>query len=223
MGGIFGKDTVKKPEPPKITDRDRAILDLKNARDRTKRYITDLDKRCKKLRQNIKVLVKAGKKDRAITMLRSMKMLEKHAANADNQLLNVYKLVEGIEQAITTNEILAGIERGTKVMTELRKNMPIEKVEKLLEDNEEAIEAQREVEELLINPGWDAALGIVVTEEETRVELEELSSSQVASTTLPDIPSVTPVVLPSIPNTTPKTAISSATASPQTEPQLVPA
>jgi len=77
MGGMFAKEPKKggKAKPkPQITERDRAVLDLKLARDKIKKTMKAMDSEADKLTDQARVLVKSGRKDRALTVLRLRNM-----------------------------------------------------------------------------------------------------------------------------------------------------
>lgn len=117
MGGVFG--STDKPSQTntraQITEKDKAILALKNNRDRLKKYLKALAIESKSLGDQARELVHSGKKERAILILKIRKLKESRAEEIDGQLLTLYNTIEKIETASLNVEILKSIESGTKV------------------------------------------------------------------------------------------------------------
>ena len=88
MGGVFGKS---KKNVSRITEQDKAILDLKKTRDQLKQYQRKIEGNLEKDRELAKRLVKEGKKDRAKLLLRKKKYQETVLTRTDTQLDNLGK------------------------------------------------------------------------------------------------------------------------------------
>lgn len=178
---------------PKITDRDRAVLDLKIARDNIKKSLKSLEAESDKLTLQAKALIKMGRKERAITILKLKRLKEESILKADADLLHIQKLAMGIDNAISTVELVKRIEAGTKVMTSIMKDIPIEKIERLMEDNDDAIAAQRDMDNVLAQ---NSELGAMDDEELARelaaITLPEDNADAAAASSSSTTP-VTPV------------------------------
>ena len=74
MGGIFGKE--QKSMSSRITEQDKAILNLKKTRDHIKQYQRKIEENLENDRALAKRLLKEGKKDRAKLLLRKKKCQE---------------------------------------------------------------------------------------------------------------------------------------------------
>ena len=90
MGGLFGKE---KKASSRITEHDRAVLELKKQRDKLKQYQKKIEGNLESDRQLAKRLLKEGKKDRAKLMLRKKKYQESLLARTDGQLDNLGEIV----------------------------------------------------------------------------------------------------------------------------------
>ncbi|EAT83952.2 hypothetical protein SNOG_08784 [Parastagonospora nodorum SN15] len=123
----------------KISAQDKAILDMKNQRDKLRQYqkrITVLTDREKEI---AKECLAKGQTDKAKLALRRKKYQESLLSKTDSQLAQLEILTSDVEFALVQKDVLYGLQQGTAVLKEIHREMGgIENVEKLLADNEEA-------------------------------------------------------------------------------------
>ncbi|KAF2650578.1 hypothetical protein K491DRAFT_666951, partial [Lophiostoma macrostomum CBS 122681] len=123
----------------KISAQDKAILDMKNQRDKLHQYqkrITVLTTREKEI---AKECLARGDEKRAKLALRRKKYQESLLAQTDKQLATLEQLTSDVEFAQVQKDVLFGLQQGTAVLKEIHKEMGgIENVEKLLGESEEA-------------------------------------------------------------------------------------
>jgi hypothetical protein len=133
------RDTAILPGLHVLTLLHRAILDMKNQRDKLRQYqkrITVLTDREKEI---AKECLAKGQTDKAKLALRRKKYQESLLSKTDAQLAQLEQLTSDVEFALVQKDILYGLQQGTAVLKEIHKEMGgIENVEKLLADNEEA-------------------------------------------------------------------------------------
>ncbi|KAL5534115.1 hypothetical protein ACEPAG_576 [Sanghuangporus baumii] len=177
---------------PKITQQDKAILDLKLQRDKLKQYQkkiqTILDREQEIARQHLR----EGSKDRAVVALRRRKYQESLLHKTDTQLESLEQLVSTIEFSLVQVSVLHGLKQGNEVLKEIHREMNPESVERLLEETAEARAYQQEIGEMLSNT--------LTMDEEDAVQ-EELRQLQAEATeeavpivpVLPDAPHEAPV------------------------------
>ncbi|KAF1838041.1 Snf7-domain-containing protein [Decorospora gaudefroyi] len=136
----------------KISAQDKAILDMKNQRDKLRQYqkrITVLTDREKEI---AKECLAKGDTNKAKLALRRKKYQESLLSKTDAQLAQLEILTSDVEFALVQKDVLYGLQQGTAVLKEIHKEMGgIENVEKLLGENEEARAYQEEISELLAN------------------------------------------------------------------------
>lgn len=77
MGNLFGRTKSPKKAPSRVTEQDRVVLQMKQQRDKLKQHRRQLETRLERERQVASRLVKEGKKDRALIILRKKKYMEK--------------------------------------------------------------------------------------------------------------------------------------------------
>jgi len=126
----------------------RAILDMKNQRDKLHQYqkritvVTDREK------EIAKECLKRGDTAKAKLALRRKKYQESLLEKTDKQLAQLEILTSDVEFALVQKDVLFGLQQGTAVLKEIHKEMGgIENVEKLLGENAEA-RAYQEVQSL---------------------------------------------------------------------------
>ncbi|XP_046855725.1 LOW QUALITY PROTEIN: charged multivesicular body protein 6-A-like [Xenia sp. Carnegie-2017] len=193
MGGLFSKKNLKES---RITEQDKAILALKQQRDKLKQYQKKIQLNLEKERQVAKELLKNGKKEKAMSLLKKKRLQEQLLNQTDGQLDNLEQMVQDIEFAQIQSKVVEGLKYGNECLDKMHKLLSIEDVEKIMEETQEGIEYQREI---------DAILGTNLSQEDEDAilsELEEIKKGiEMPSATinepennfvLPDVPSTEP-------------------------------
>ncbi|KXN70602.1 hypothetical protein CONCODRAFT_49547 [Conidiobolus coronatus NRRL 28638] len=133
----------------KISSKDKVVLDLKIQRDKLKQYSKKIDLVIENETKIAKKLISEGKKDKALLALKKKKYQEKLLDDLGQQLFNLEEMTSTIEFTLVEQQVLEGLKKGNEVLNQLQKETPLDQVEKLMEDTLEAIEYQREIEEIL--------------------------------------------------------------------------
>ncbi|OXV10644.1 hypothetical protein Egran_01596 [Elaphomyces granulatus] len=167
----------------KISTQDRAILDLKNQRDKLHRYqkriivLTDRETAIAK-----ECLVRNDRR-RALLALRRKKYQESLLAKTDAQLAQLEQLTSQVEFALVQKDIVFGLQQGTKVLQAINKEMGgLAAVEKLMGETEEARAYQEEVSRMLAGQMSNQ------DEDEVEDELDALQREIEGPVGLPDAP-----------------------------------
>jgi len=183
MGNIFGKE--KKPAS-RITEQDKAVLELKKQRDKLKQYQKRIELVLEKDRQLAKKLLSDGKKDRAKLLLRKKKYQEGLLEKTDGQLDNLETLVHDLEFAQVEKQIVDGLKVGNEALKKANEMFSIEEIEQIMDDTAEAIEKQKQIDDLLS--------GQLTQEDEDDVlkELDDLVAADENISELPEVPSTEP-------------------------------
>ncbi|PQE17764.1 SNF7 family protein [Rutstroemia sp. NJR-2017a BVV2] len=183
------------PSNHKISAQDKAILDMKNQRDKLHQYQRRITVLTDRETAIAKEMLAKGDKKRALLALRRKKYQESLLATTDAQLEQLEKLTSSVEFALVQKDVVFGLEQGTKVLQQIHKEMGgIEHVEKLMGETAEAIAYQQEVSEMLG--------GQISNQDEDEVE-DELAAleAEVAGVPLPEVPPSEP--LPNAPKSEP--------------------
>ncbi|KAK8134688.1 hypothetical protein PG984_006700 [Apiospora sp. TS-2023a] len=136
--------------PSRITAQDKAILDLKNQRDKLHQYQRRIQVLTKKETEIARQCLANGDKKRALLALRQKKYQESLLAQTDSQLEQLEQLTRNVEFAQIQKDIVFGLQQGSKVLKEIHAEMGgIDKVEKLMGETADAIAYQNEISEML--------------------------------------------------------------------------
>lgn len=117
----------------------RAILDLKNQRDKIQQYqkrITILTDRETEIARQC---LARDDRRRALLALRRKKYQESLLDKTNNQLMQLEQLTSQVEFALVQKDVLYGLQQGTQVLQTINKEMGgIEAVDRLMGETEEA-------------------------------------------------------------------------------------
>jgi charged multivesicular body protein 6 len=134
------------PRPPRTltNTHPRAILDMKNQRDKLHQYqrrITVLTDRETSIARQ---MLAAGDKKRALLALRRKKYQESLLAKTDKQLEQLEQLTSSVEFALVQKDVVFGLEQGTSVLKEIHREMGgLDRVEMLMGETAEAVAYQQ--------------------------------------------------------------------------------
>jgi charged multivesicular body protein 6 len=195
----------------RVTAQDKAILDLKNQRDKLHQYQKRITVLTDREMQIAKQMLALGDKKRALLALRRKKYQESLLSKTDGQLEQLEKLTSSVEFALIQKDVLYGLQQGTKVLKEIHAEMGgIDHVEKLMGETADAIAYQQVC--LVPTSGFvlDVMLIVAVVQEvsemlggkisnqdedEVEDELAALEAEVRGTNRIPEIP------LPTVPDT----------------------
>lgn len=121
----------------------RAILDMKNQRDKLHQYQRKITVLTDRETEIAKQMLAKGDKKKALLALRRKKYQESLLAKTDAQLEQLEKLTSSVEFALIQKDVIFGLQQGTKVLQDIHKEMGgIEHVEKLMGETADAIAYQ---------------------------------------------------------------------------------
>lgn len=200
MGGSGSKAAPKKAVPA-ISEIDRAVLDLKNSRDRLHRYRTKLERDDDRMLSSAKAAKDAGQTKKALGILRLRKYKQAQAEACEAQLLTVLQLVETIDSKQNQSAVLQAMAAGKDTLKKMHEEMSVEDVMDLMDQVSEENEAEQEINEIL------QGVPNLSMDQEESVEaelqaLEDMMNAATAVDTLPTAPTTKlPEALPTAPTT----------------------
>ncbi|MCJ1369961.1 Vacuolar protein sorting-associated protein 20 [Loxospora ochrophaea] len=172
------------PSSHKISVQDRAILEMKNQRDKLHQYQRRITVVTGRETAIAKECLARGEKAKALLALRRKKYQESLLAKTDAQLENLQKLTSDIEFAAVQRDVVFGLQQGTSVLKQIHAEMGgLENVEKLMGESEDARAYQREISEMLG--------GQMSNEDEDEVEDElDALEEEISGGKLSEVPSL---------------------------------
>ena len=197
MGGGFSKSKSAPVKKPTITAIDRTVLDLKNARDRLQRYRLKLEADDEKLVQQARKARDAGKKERALGLLRLRKYKQAQASSCEDQLLNVTQMVETIGSKQNENAVLEAMAAGKNTLKKMHEETTVDDVLNLMDEIQEEAQVEQEIAEILhgvpeLSPADEEAVEaeleamMVEMNGETPIHLPEAPSDKLPEIEKPD-------------------------------------
>ncbi|KAG7242824.1 hypothetical protein INR49_018079 [Caranx melampygus] len=145
MGNVFGR----KSRPSRVTEQDKAILQLKQQRDKLKQYQKRITLQLEKERLLAKQLLKDGRKEKALLLLKKKRYQDQLLDKTENQISNLERMVQDIEFMQIEMKVIEGLKVGNDCLKSMHEIMSIEDVERILDETQESIEYQRQIDEML--------------------------------------------------------------------------
>jgi len=195
MGGTFSSTKKKKTAAPGgISSIDRAVLDLKNSRDRLSRFKTKMSADCNKLLTRAQSIHKNDKDQQkkavALNLLKLRKFKLKEVESVGSQLLTIEQMITNIQSKEEEKEVLAALRTGKDALQKLHEENSVEDVLKLMEEVEEGIEMEREINDILTNSGSGvdslSSAELLEVEQELAALENEMLSNDINLPTVPD-------------------------------------
>ncbi|KAG8507513.1 Charged multivesicular body protein 6 [Galemys pyrenaicus] len=163
MGNLFGRKKLQS----RVTEQDKAILQLKQQRDKLKQYQKRITQQLERERGVARQLLRDGKKERAKLLLKKKRYREQLLEKTENQITSLETMVQSIEFTQIEMKVMEGLQFGNECLKKMHQVMSIEDVERILDETQEAVEYQRQIDELLAGS---------FTQEDEDAILEELDA-----------------------------------------------
>ena len=198
MGGASSKSSATTKKAPRgnassISNVDRAILDLKNTRDKLKRYQAKLELDEKKLVARAKVAKEAGQTKTALNLLRLRKYKQNEASQVEGQLLNVLQMVQTIDSKQNETQVLDALRVGKEALQRMHEEVTIDDVVTLMDDIAEQNEVEREISDILAGVPNLSAEDEDIVEAELEALIQEMQAENNQTTHLPEAPTAKPI------------------------------
>ncbi len=203
MGALFSKKRKSaKQKVGGVDKHDRAVLELKNARDKLQRYRKKLDLEAVQLTRQAAQLVRNGRKDRALMTLKIKKFKITNAEKADAQLFQVKKTIDTVEWEKEQTAVVKALKVGRDALQALHAQMPLDEVQALMDDTAEALEYEEEVSRILagaFSAGDEDSLENEFQTIQDEIEAEEIAELHGVLPKAPQERIVPPITIPEAP------------------------
>uniref|UniRef100_A0A670HU41 Charged multivesicular body protein 6 n=1 Tax=Podarcis muralis TaxID=64176 RepID=A0A670HU41_PODMU len=144
MGNLFGRKRRSR-----VTEQDKAVLQLKQQRDKLKQYQKRISLQLERERAFARQLLKDGKKEKAKFLLKKKRYQEQLLDKTENQISNLERMVQDIEFTQIEMKVIEGLKIGNECLNKMHQVMSIEEVERIMDETQEAVEYQRQIDEML--------------------------------------------------------------------------
>lgn len=159
-----------------VDDADRALLDLKVQRDQLVGYRKRAEKQLARDEEAAWTLMQAKKKERAMLALRKKKHHQQLVMECEQNIGKLEELIDSIELARVQQDIVAALAAGVKTLRKVQQEIGgADYINQLMDEREEAMEAQQEINEAL------AGVGVAADDADALAELARLEASMVAA------------------------------------------
>lgn len=181
----------------KISDVDRAMLDLKNARDRLSKYQSKLQADEAKLIERARLEKQKGQPKVALQLLRIKKMKTREVEQIDAQLLNVLQMVQTIDSKQNEQQVIDAMKTGKDALAKMHEETSLDHVIDLMDQIEMEQELEKEISSVLMH-----GAGTLSVQDEAAVEQELVAlmgetnlatSEEQRKHSLPDVPTTQPL------------------------------
>jgi charged multivesicular body protein 6 len=189
--GSYSSKSKTPPEAPMtkskiiITDRDRAMLDLKNARDRLQRYRTKLLLDDEKLIEKAKHAKAAKQTTVALNLMRLHQYKQQQYENCNTQLLNILQMVETIDSKQNDLAVIQAMKAGKQTLQQIHEEISIDSLLQLMDEIQEQHDTEQEISDILQQN--IPQLANLIDEAAVEAELEALQASMMMDS-LPEAP-----------------------------------
>ncbi|XP_067403344.1 charged multivesicular body protein 6 [Emydura macquarii macquarii] len=175
MGNLFGRKRRSR-----VTEQDKAVLQLKQQRDKLKQYQKRITQHLERERTVARQLLRDGKKEKAMLLLKKKRYQEQLLDKTENQISNLERMVQDIEFTQIEMKVIEGLKVGNECLNKMHQVMSVEEVERILDETQDAVEYQRQIDEMLAGS---------LTEEDEDAILEELNAITQEQLEFPEVPS----------------------------------
>ncbi|KAM8845196.1 charged multivesicular body protein 6-like [Spinachia spinachia] len=176
MGNVFGT----RSQPTRVTEQDKAVLQIKQQRDKLKQYRKRITLQLEKERLLAKQWLQDGKKEKALLLLKKKRYQDQLLDKTEHQISNLERMVQDIEFMQIEMEVIGGLKVGNDCLKTMHEIMSIEDVERILDETQESIEYQRQIDDMLSG---------ALTQEDQEAVLAELEAiTQGGNVELPEVP-----------------------------------
>ncbi|XP_077412109.1 charged multivesicular body protein 6-like isoform X2 [Vanacampus margaritifer] len=166
----------------------RLVMQLKQQRDKLKQYQKRITLQLDKERLLAKQLLKDGRKEKALLLLKKKRYQDQLLDKTENQISNLERMVQDIEFLQIEMKVIEGLKVGNDCLKSMHQIMSIEDVERILDETHESIEYQKQIDEMLSGALTQEDEDAVLAELEAITQGEDVTLTEVPTEPLPDVP-----------------------------------
>ncbi|XP_007886860.1 charged multivesicular body protein 6 isoform X2 [Callorhinchus milii] len=182
MGNLFARK-----KRSRVTEQDRAVLQLKQQRDKLKQYQKKIGVQLEKERLLARQLLRDGKKEKALLLLKKKRFQEQLLDKTEVQISNLEQMVQNIEFTQIEMKVIEGLKIGNDCLKKMHEVMSIEEVERIMDETQEAVEYQQQIDNILAGSFSQEDEDEILAELDALTQ-EEIELPEVPTEPLPEVP-----------------------------------
>ena len=140
-----------KPQPSRVLDRDKAMLDLKSRKRSANNYLTQIELKIEEAKKNAIAASKRKDKQRAVFAMKIKKMHEQTRNKAIGMIQMLEQTISNLDGAIMDSEVYQALKNGDNVIKELRSQVNINDLEDIYDNIKEHNEVAEFIEKEVVN------------------------------------------------------------------------
>lgn len=180
----------------RVTETDRAVLQLKRSKDEIHKFTRRTDSLISQERGTLKQLIRenpsAYKKDVKVRfLLKRIHYQETLLQQASDQLINLENMASTLEFKLIEKQFINGLKNGNDILTKLNREFEKENVSELMDNVQDQIAYQEEIDGILSQ----SIAGVNDYEDEIDKELDQMEA-EVLAKELPSTDHVAPIQVP---------------------------
>ncbi|XBW36630.1 hypothetical protein QEN19_002202 [Hanseniaspora menglaensis] len=170
-----------KPNQYKMTEHDKAMLQLKRSRDNMDRYSQSMFKKIGIERRQVKAIISSNKKTstkmspineiKCKSILKRIRYQESLVNKAVQQLLSLEEMILSINFKQIEINFVEGLENGNTILKQLNEELSLEKVDAVLDESEEQMAISNDINDSL---GLQTNTAGQYLEDEVDLELQKM-------------------------------------------------
>lgn len=168
----FGKSAAAAKKED-LKSNESTIQALHNQIDLLEKRNAFIQTKQQKLLVDAKTKLNAGDKKGALLILNQKKKIEEEIEKNHGSQLMLENQLSALESATMNKQVIESLMRGNNSIKKINKDMPINKIEDLMEDIQEEHDNYRQIQEAMSNP-----LHQIYDDEALLSELEEIETAQ---------------------------------------------
>lgn len=173
-----GGEARRSNQAASIDDADLALLDLKVQRDQLVGHRRRAERLFARDEEAAWTLTQAKKKEQAMLALRKKKLHQQMVLECEAHIAKLEELIDSIELARVQQDVVAALAEGVKTLRKVQQETGgVDYINQLLDERQEAIEAQQEMNEAL------ASMGVGADDADALAELARLEEAMAAEAT----------------------------------------
>lgn len=172
---------MRQRQPPTLVSPQQ----LKQQRDKLKQYQRRVAQQLERERALARQLLRDGRKERAKLLLKKKRYREQLLDKTETQISSLETMVQSIEFAQIQMKVLEGLQVGNECLNKMHQVMSIEEVERILDETQDAVEYQRQIDELLAGSFTQADEDAILAELDA-ITQEQLELPEVPTEPLPE-------------------------------------